>query len=597
MTWVPITRETQAATQAEIERILGLSRETFRASAFFAQGDGAAFCDAAPKERKRVLAEVLRLDVWERLHELNREKLRAQADELQAAEGESRHLRELVERNDGLEHEIDAVGRLEADAVTAHGEATADAHDLYERVDAARIAREKVQKIEGNLTFAKLELDQLEGISRAAEAAIRERTICEDEVVALATPGQIAEAEQAYRADLERFQRVSRMIEEADVISENALELNGKADDLRGAPELAPCPTCGQALEDPEARERVIVGYDTEADELMARSAQLNEEAKAIGLMPPDDSRLRAARADVEQRARLETLIAGHAAAIAATDEPGFRERLGEARRRAFTLEADLEIATAGTISQEAFSRLGTEAQQADQAVEAARVKLEGIRIQKAGLAERQRAVSEATEKLAAIAVRTAELQAEADVLNVLDRAYGRDGIPALIVESAAIPQIEVEASRILQELGSPFRVELRTQRELKSADGLAETLDVVVLGEGGLARAYETFSGGERTRINLALRISLARLLAHRRGAESRVLVVDEPEFLDEPGTQALAEVLRGLSDDFERIYLVSHVPTLRDAFDQVIEVEKVDGRSRVAGAAVTRDTAEAVA
>lgn len=584
MTWVPITRETQAATQAEIERIVGLSRETFRASAFLAQGDGAAFCEAQPRDRKRVLAEVLRLDVWERLHELNREELRAQADELQTAEGESRHLRELVERNDGLELEVAAVTDLEKIAADAYEAARSASAWIFDRLDAARVAREKMQSIEAEIVGAKAERDRLEEISQASEAAVRERTICEDELGALATPAQVAEAEEAYRVDLERFQRVSRMIEEADALSEvTALELREKAATLEGAPELGVCELCEQPLEDPAARQRVIERYREQAAEAEAKAERLNEEAKALGLMPPDESHVRALRLDGDRRARLETLIAGYAAAIAAADEPGFRDGLGEARRRTFTLEADLELATAGTISWEAFSEVGAEAQKADSAVEAARVKLEGIRIQKAGLVERQRAVTEAQEKLAAVGERTAELQAETDVLNVLDRAYGRDGIPALIVESAAIPQIEVEASRILSELGSPFRVELRTQRELKSSDGLAETLDVVVLGEGGLARPYETFSGGERTRINLALRIALARLLAHRRGAESRVLVVDEPEFLDEPGTQALADVLRGLSDDFERIYLVSHVPTLRDAFDQVIEVEKVDGRSRV--------------
>jgi exonuclease SbcC len=177
---------------------------------------------------------------------------------------------------------------------------------------------------------------------------------------------------------------------------------------------------------------------------------------------------------------------------------------------------------------------------------------------------------------------RVTELQGQLDLLVALEKAYGRDGIPALIIENAAIPQLEVEASRILAELGTPYRVELRTERALKSGEGSRDTLDVIVVGELG-ERPYETFSGGERTRINLALRIALARLLAHRRGAESRLLAIDEPEYLDEPGTARLAEVLRGLSGDFDRILLVSHVPGLRDAFDQTLNVVKDGARSRV--------------
>jgi DNA repair exonuclease SbcCD ATPase subunit len=32
-------------------------------------------------------------------------------------------------------------------------------------------------------------------------------------------------------------------------------------------------------------------------------------------------------------------------------------------------------------------------------------------------------------------------------------------------------------------------------------------------------------------------------------------------------------------LLDDFDRVMLISHVPALREAFDQVIHVERADG------------------
>ena len=126
------------------------------------------------------------------------------------------------------------------------------------------------------------------------------------------------------------------------------------------------------------------------------------------------------------------------------------------------------------------------------------------------------------------------------------------------------------------------YRVELRTQRELKSGDGLADTLDVIILTDIG-ERPYESFSGGERSRINVALRIALARLLAHRRGAESRALLLDEIEYLDDEGLAALAEILRGLQGEFDLVLIVSHAAGLRDAFDQVIEVCKESSRSEV--------------
>ena len=77
--------------------------------------------------------------------------------------------------------------------------------------------------------------------------------------------------------------------------------------------------------------------------------------------------------------------------------------------------------------------------------------------------------------------------------LAVLEKAYGRDGIPAMIVETVAIPEIEREASRILSELGTDYRVELRSVRELKGG-GHADALDIAVIVGGATIRPYETF-------------------------------------------------------------------------------------------------------
>jgi DNA repair exonuclease SbcCD ATPase subunit len=147
------------------------------------------------------------------------------------------------------------------------------------------------------------------------------------------------------------------------------------------------------------------------------------------------------------------------------------------------------------------------------------------------------------------------------------------------------VPWIEAEGNRILAELGTPYRVELRTQAANKTNAVLRETLDVIV-SDGDSVRAYETFSGGEKhpdqpraqARARGAARAPPRRRVAgalHRRARRTR-----------RAGMDRLADVLRGLAGTFERVIVVSHQPQLATAFDSVIAVEKTDGRSQIAGA-----------
>jgi exonuclease SbcC len=77
-------------------------------------------------------------------------------------------------------------------------------------------------------------------------------------------------------------------------------------------------------------------------------------------------------------------------------------------------------------------------------------------------------------------------------------------------------------------------------------AGGEIQTLDVVVSDSGG-PRPYESFSGGERIRVDLALSVSLARLAARRAGRPPvRFFWVDEAFTpLDRAGVEAAVRAL----------------------------------------------------
>ena len=205
--------------------------------------------------------------------------------------------------------------------------------------------------------------------------------------------------------------------------------------------------------------------------------------------------------------------------------------------------------------------------------------------------------LDERLERLQRVGAETSEargerdrLQAEVELLSHLDRACGPNGVPALILETSAIPQLEAEWNRLLRLLptdsGDLFEVELHTQRERKTGDGAVEGLYTVVY-QDGIAMPYSSYSGGEQMRISIAQRRALSNLLTHRRGADCPLMILDEPNSLDDAGMAALAQVLEELAAaEGLTILCVSHDPALRDAFEQNVTIEKVDGRSRVVSA-----------
>ncbi len=174
--------------------------------------------------------------------------------------------------------------------------------------------------------------------------------------------------------------------------------------------------------------------------------------------------------------------------------------------------------------------------------------------------------------------------------LESLERAFGKNGVPALLIEQA-LPDIESKANEILDQLSSgTMSLSFATQRERKNKkeDGAIQTLDILISDAAG-TREYELFSGGEAFRINFAIRLALSHALAKRAGARLQTLVIDEGfGSQDADGRQRLIEAINLVMEnnlrvgepervsDIRKILVITHLEELKDAFPARIEVEK---------------------
>lgn len=166
---------------------------------------------------------------------------------------------------------------------------------------------------------------------------------------------------------------------------------------------------------------------------------------------------------------------------------------------------------------------------------------------------------------------------------NILAEAFGKKGIQAIIIENA-IPEIEVEANRILSRLtDNQMHIAIMTQQRTRQGNPV-ETLEIVIADDLG-TRNYELYSGGEAFKVNFAIRVALSRLLARRAGAKLETLIIDEGfGSQDEHSREKLIQAIGSIRSDFARIIVVTHIAEIKEMFPIQISVSKEEGVSKVA-------------
>jgi exonuclease SbcC len=185
--------------------------------------------------------------------------------------------------------------------------------------------------------------------------------------------------------------------------------------------------------------------------------------------------------------------------------------------------------------------------------------------------------IGSAREEIERIAHQIAAQTEAIAVYEILENAFDKDGIPTEILKNL-VPEVEEDASRILYDLSDgEMRISFQFGRETKTG---TQTDQLVMEAEDDTGHHPVTrFSGGERMRINLALRLGISEVIARRSGYKGKIetLIIDEGlSALDEGGRQATFEILRQLRQRFRKILVISHLDDVKDAFETKLIVSK---------------------
>jgi exonuclease SbcC len=353
---------------------------------------------------------------------------------------------------------------------------------------------------------------------------------------------------------------------------------------LEAHPNSPSCPLCATPLE-PDRHYKLVQENEQKLVHVRMAIAALQKERELLRKQGMETRKaLEAAREkSVRARERVAALEARVAEAkrrqpLLVRELQEAKERLKSATERVSRLEAERRELQAVAAKAHQVEALLADSRRHRGELEAARERL----VERLGSLSEQIAQAQAARENV-IALRR-DSQAErrrARECEFLERAFGKDGIPALIIEGVC-PQLEQEANRLLAELtGGRIQLGIRTLREKKSG-GFSEALDIVVQDELG-ARPLELFSGGEAFRVNFAIRIALSELVASQAGGRISTLIIDEGfGTQDAEGRELLVDAIRAISERFDLIVIVTHIDELRNEFPVRVEVRKGPEGSR---------------
>jgi len=584
-------------TEHNIASTLRMDYDTFINSAYLVQGRADEFSKKDPSRRKQVLADILGLSSYDELEARAREHARLKEREARDLDIAIAQMEQEIAEKGSYEAEFRSVSDSVAQLEKGWQKVQYDVRALQERKQALELKQKQQSDVERRIKQAQSAISSFDG--RVQD--YRKRVEKYESIIAAYSDAsanikahldELAGQETLLdkkRGELQEMSnRAHALAVENDKLKNEGVELRKKVDMLSAGE--AECPLCGTEL-GIDGRERIMNNYQVQIENKRSLF-RVNEEEKnrvevaAKALKVEIGGLDRAVREGREQWARrAAALDKEHEEAQKSLPEEreALRKAESELQQWRETLDAEMkeredqkselgampEVDTRLSAAKKESNDVARSLEQGRQQMGSAKEKLDRCAGLECGRGEK-------------LALRDSVVRDE-KIYEELAQAFGKKGIQAMLIENA-LPELEEEANRLLGRMtDSRMSLRIESQRALKSKEGEAETLDIVIGDEVG-TRRYEMYSGGEAFRIDFALRIALSKLLARRAGAPLPTLIIDEGfGSQDANGRERLVEAINSIQDDFEKILVITHIDEMKESFPVRIEVTKGTDGSKV--------------
>ena len=582
--WQDVSCSTSGDTNSKIEETIKLDNKTFINSVYFRQNDISEFAESEPSRKKDILKSIVDISRWDDYDKLSRKKAR----EINV---ECKVLKKSVENYDSTVENLESA-KIEAKESKKKAKVlTSNKKTLSDQIDSLNRKYTIIKKSLDTDTYDKV-IEQI-------------KTLKEDGRAVSSKEDKALKSLERYKSDKEKIEKRIAALKSKIKDKEHIEISDSKIEELRtelthhkskkaSSEEILgslndvdistdSCYVCKQSIgtglyEDLKKKHvSKIETYKVQLSNANKEILILEKEIEKCLKIQKINIEIRDINSDIEAL-NYKLDIASESFEKA---EKTLEDIVASLKEIRFKLKTNSEILE--SIKNEDFQSLRIKIKQ-----------LKGERdILTSEISEEDKKIGGLTERVSLLKVQESKMRLDKTkiakkleriaLFDKLSKTFGKGGIQTILLD-AVIEDLEKTANTTLASIcNEPAVIVLETQRLGADGSSIVETLDLKVRKDGHLQN-FKSLSGGEKFRISLALRIALSDISSRYGGSLLEFLLLDEVNSpLDRFGVETLfVNVIKSLEDKY-KILVITHDESLKENFDNVINITKVNGESEL--------------
>lgn len=555
-------------TQQKILDTIKIDYDTFLDTVCIAQGNSGSFMNKSPDERKEIFAQILNLNEYESLEKQAKElkkQANNQLDNLNLKMDEYTHI---------LSFKDDYTDKLNTYKAEYNSIDTSSLEQQLEAITKEKIQYESMKSKNQMIKNQRMHLKaSIEKYNLNIHNAMQKTASLKDSIIDTSESNKKLE-NMSNELDTIKKNINSLQVnigEKKSIVSLINKELKEISNKIKAIEEYnqATCEFCGNELTDEYKKQYIIELKQKGNDKFSqgkAAKKEYEEYSDKLSTLQMKEKELHKNITDIEHQLTNNQIVDNKLKALADTLESN-REEL-ETSKKLYDENMQMNI---DDIEDKTFDDISI------------KHKIQELQSKREEYASKIAILTDRLEKIHIAEIDSAALKDEiinaetlVDDYKSLSVAFGKSGIQSFIIENT-LPAIEAEINELLETLtDGTINIQFIMQKQTKNKKSNIDTLDIIV-NDSGISRKYETYSGGEKFRIDFACHVGLARFLTKRAEASIDMFILDENlGSQDDTAKTIFVKCINKLTKYFKQIIIITHIDDIKNAFDNRVIVTK---------------------